>query len=1215
MNCENLDRELGLELLPYSISASLYLTINETNRVRQLHLLLHSYRHLVHFLALCHISDYLRYSNTLDPEIEEIIAGLKRPSLGHWVRVIRDVPKILLKKNKSLFIDEWPYAWRQLEKLRYKKCIGLDIFAPRVELTAIEALLRLRNTLAHGGIMPDENLCEELYQYYFIILKDIVNTLKFLQEIIVYRVVSQDNEYLNVVEMRGPKQPFPSKTLKRIISFPGNNIVPECFLGKQNQTADYFSLIPMLIASLEEQQDSAGFSEPLLSYDGLGKKRVYYLGIKRIFESESHYDDVFSKLFDRPIAKLSCWTILLATTIISNTREAISINRGAKYFPEIFQKRQRYFALIHEFLGEMPSKVAGLLFVAESGVGKTSLLCHLSVELLNNEEYNPLPLLVMCKNFRIDNAYCQETYRQGELGALGSYLKDILGFKEVNNWDSLVEKIASNINTSLDQVQPKLALMIDAINEAPDPLHLLQEFDYVVRLARKFPWLRCIGTIRKGTYEILLAKLVEKGIKWPTNERAYVREPDDNGKLNISVVLSSFSESETRHTYESYQKQAEAGIDIPACLTAYQDLPEVLRQIIRHPLIMGILMQTYNNQPVSSNLAPTGLFEEFHNKCITSSQATTVAYIANCCLETGRPYLSPVNTQKLLEAWKKDKDEYELLVCLDPIEQLLDLGILILNSQGEYSFAHQLYLEFLLFRNFLSLNLQHQELFSRIDNIMRQPEIFLEEEIGALRMLILEKIKQGEYQLINSLIKLLSSEIFCQFFTPLVLELMHLDNEAYQIIEKEVLLDECKPILEHAIKIYQTIGDRIVQLNLLQKLLSLEEDIVLKSFLEVKYIRLLIMSNRISDARLVLEKIKLLTDFSSNILKISIYIEEGYMNFVIADSKTALQAYSNALNLLEESRDLMEEEEYLLKKCEIVGGRGCVEHNIDDNEACLTSHKEALKIDRQLSKREAIALDLVNVADAYWGCHSYGQSLLVYQDAIEAAAKTCYQDAMDVALIGRGIVLWSIGRLAEADESITAGLEIARQLNYYWDLSYGLIYKSNIEASQKDIASAIETNKQALELAEEVGAEYLMTLASAYLFEKYEVINPGLPETKQAIEDSLKTCHRLQLQGVALMLRTVHLLNMIASKNIADKEIENNLKQLLDMLVQKPLIKGAWELMGLRLIGAMKRWRGSLDTIEIEDIIDEICERKASSFLNQEDSAVYLASRKPWKLR
>ncbi|MBI4319452.1 MAG: hypothetical protein HY675_13270 [Chloroflexi bacterium] len=1201
--------DIPLDTLPYNVAAPLNLALSETNATRRLYMLLHSYGQTVRFLALCHLSDYIQHPDLRHPVGDEIVNALRRPSMGHWVRAVREIPRLFLQKRVGLFIDEWPDSFKKLQKQQYDDCVSFDLHAPRTRLTAIDALLQLRNALAHGSLPPDEHLCDWLNNRYAAILLDMLDMLGFLKRLIVYRTVGHDAERVDVLVLRGFAQPF-STAIFRTPWFSQAGKVPSVFLGKVNDNSAYLPLYPLLVDSIDDI--GCGLVECLFSYDGLGQKCAYYIGLGRKYESRDHYRTVVDVLFARPMQKAGGRHAPLAEAILRNTNDNISLNQGVKFFPEVFQPQERYLALIDDFLKGMSGKVAGMLILADAGAGKTSLVCHLALRLLGPEQGDYLPFLTTGKGLPRAKCFTTGEYEPGVLGALGTHLKETLGLDQASTWSDLLQALADGLGVGCAN-SVKMVLMVDAMNEAPDPPHLLQEFDYVVGLARQLPWLRCLGTMRKSTYQLVLARFAEKGVPWPQSERAYVREQDRTGKLSAGVLLAGFSDSEARSAYKRYMTQTRAGIGVPACLTPYQDLPETLRQMVRQPLMLRILMQTFNQQHVPPNLAPIGLFERFHDECLSSTQRTTAARVAECCLLAGQPFLPQDDAEEIAKEWSETRSEIELLVCVNPLEQLLEQGVLVRNADGRYAFAHQLYLEFLLFRHFSARNPSTAGLLGLIREIVTHLGSHLEEEAGALRILLLTRIVHGEHAAIVPMVEMLRLVGFQEFLTPLIFELKRLGSDAYASIQEILLAQISKPILSAGEEVYRTIGDRRGQLAASQRLLELEQNIVQRASLEVAHARLLVMSNRLSEAAEALERVRPLAEESGNErLLLTHCIEKGYLNFVTGYSQNALDAYSRAKATLEHLQQEMGEEEHLLRRREIVAGRGCVEHNMDLNEACAASHAEALGIDRHLNHRAGIALDLVNLADAQWGCHRFDQALSTYHEAVEASRKACFQDAMDISLIGRGAVLWSMGHFVDADSSVSAGLAVAKELSYSWDLAWGLTYQSNILASLGRMKDALNANERALTLAREVGAQYLIALDSAYLFCKFEVLSPGCPNTRQRIDDCLATCKRLDFYGVTVFLSSVRVLNSVASGQFPDEEVRDELHEVLRLVDRMPLIKGPWELVGLQIIEAMKHWRPMLNRIHLEDIVDEIVERKASS-MSADDRAVYLSSRKCWQ--
>ena len=182
---------------------------------------------------------------------------------------------------------------------------------------------------------------------------------------------------------------------------------------------------------------------------------------------------------------------------------------------------------------------------------------------------------------------------------------------------------------------PRLVLMLDAVNEAVDPFALLQEIDYVVGLARRVAWLRCIITLRQGSYEALRARFVACGMRWPQHERAYMRVPDAEGTLSFTMPLTGFSARESILAYERYQAKAREDPTIPACRTPYAALPASLQHLLRHPLMLRLFMETCNHTSASDDLSQQELLAAFHRQ-LTPSQARTALAIAHTCLTAAR---------------------------------------------------------------------------------------------------------------------------------------------------------------------------------------------------------------------------------------------------------------------------------------------------------------------------------------------------------------------------------------------------------------------------------------------------------------------------------------------------------------------------------------------------------------------------------------------------
>src|SRR5262249_49140005 len=285
--------------------------------------------------------------------------------------------------------------------------------------------------------------------------------------------------------------------------------------------------------------------------------------------------------------------------------------------------------LAQQFIHGIP-RVSGLLLVAERGTGKTSLLCHLASRWLQQPDAQVLPWLITCQHLPDDAQEPVASASPGALGLLGRALRAMTGITCDAHWASLLAHLAAALGHRGAPSTPRLVLLVDAVNEAPNPFTLLQEIDYVVGWARRVTWLRCIITMRQGSYQALQARFAACGLRWPHYERAYMRVPDAEGTPSITIPVPSFSAREGQLAYERSQATARQDPTVPACLTPYAALPAALQQLIRHPLRLRLLMQTRNHQHAVDDLAQRGLWAAWH-RYLTPRQVRTAVAIAHTC--------------------------------------------------------------------------------------------------------------------------------------------------------------------------------------------------------------------------------------------------------------------------------------------------------------------------------------------------------------------------------------------------------------------------------------------------------------------------------------------------------------------------------------------------------------------------------------------------------
>jgi tetratricopeptide (TPR) repeat protein len=330
-----------------------------------------------------------------------------------------------------------------------------------------------------------------------------------------------------------------------------------------------------------------------------------------------------------------------------------------------------------------------------------------------------------------------------------------------------------------------------------------------------------------------------------------------------------------------------------------------------------------------------------------------------------------------------------------------------------------------------------------------------------------------------------------------------------------------------------------------------------------------------------------------------------------AECREEGRAYEAALGLLEELRHRLPDGVYQAKRLMALRGSGNTAHNADDNATCVARHTAALAIARATGDRTQEAIELVNQADASWGCGDYGEALRTYRKAVEVATEACYTLARGLAQLGRGIVLWSLGRHAEAARDLDAGLEGARDVGDAWWIAYGLTYRANVHASGGDLSAARRLSQEALSRARASGVGYPLSLAWMHALWQEEVVAPGHPDHAPQIEQALRQTRRLGLHGLALYLSWVRLLHRVADATVPDGALAAELAAALQAYRERAPLKGAWEVLALQVSAAVRERRPAIGLVGLEALTEDVVRKKAES-LPLEERQAFRESRRRW---
>jgi predicted ATPase/transcriptional regulator with XRE-family HTH domain len=459
-----------------------------------------------------------------------------------------------------------------------------------------------------------------------------------------------------------------------------------------------------------------------------------------------------------------------------------------------------------------------------------------------------------------------------------------------------------------------------------------------------------------------------------------------------------------------------------------------------------------------------------------------------------------------------------------------------------------------------------------------------------------------------------------QALTPLLFELRRLELPAYGAVERHLLEQTDPDILAAGADLYRVIGDWPAEAAVARRLEEVEtagraaqQDALAAARGQVRAARLSVVRNGVGEALRLLDAAeRTAAERGDDVLRLDVLLERGYAHTHTGDCARGRQAYAEAFALLERLRPRLGESAYRAKRLVALRGSGFVEHNADANGAVLAIHREAVALAREARDGPEEAMALLNLADAQGGCGDYGAALRTYRQALDVSGAAFHTVARGLALLVGGILLWSVGRYAEAARALDDGLAVAHELGNAWWIVYGLTYRSNVHASSGDLAGARRLSREAAAHAEAAGLGYPLYLARAHALWQEEVAAPGRPEHAPRIEEALRETRRLGLRGLEVYLVWVRLLHRIADPAVPDGAIADELAAAARAYRERAPLKGAWELLGLQVLRALGGRRPAVDRAELEALVEEVIRAKAES-LAPEERPDYRASRRCWE--
>ena len=248
-----------------------------------------------------------------------------------------------------------------------------------------------------------------------------------------------------------------------------------------------------------------------------------------------------------------------------------------KYDREYYLTRKRMEAEIESYLA---GDCSTLVIVGNSGIGKSSLLCHTLEEFSLYENY-----CVLLLNGHGVN-----------IGSASDFLEIVA--RIVSKEMELSEFWPKTLLRILRESEGRLVVLLDAINEHSDPKRLFQLFNemLLVHSAEDLAPVKFILTSRPGVWSEL------KGmIRLP--EVYYASDGDEN-----HISLTDFnSADELPEVYELYRARFRFQ-------TPFGEVTPEVKATLRDPLMLRLVAETCENEPVPQSLDPNRIYSHYFRK-------------------------------------------------------------------------------------------------------------------------------------------------------------------------------------------------------------------------------------------------------------------------------------------------------------------------------------------------------------------------------------------------------------------------------------------------------------------------------------------------------------------------------------------------------------------------------------------------------------------------
>jgi hypothetical protein len=537
--------DVDIEAMPYPI-AHLHKEMREEEDPRiRFRGLIKVFASGLKYVSLICLADYLQ--NPGSASVNATLAeSLRRPSLGHWAAFLRSITKYYRQENRAFHVTQL----KQVLKGR----TGM----------VVDHLIHLRNTYVHADVLPSK---EESLSLYEDTLAEVMSLLRDFAFVTQYPLIRRDLRSGEETAVMGCDIKHTTETTGQFIVRASDgtdlDVTPFMLLSVDQALPDLL-VYETLIG--DEAKYIMGNHVRFVSISTESDNRVRLLqNLLRLCATEEEADSQAEIARSRAelgkgLADQSA-RIQALRTLARKQSEQISkdyINAG-RYSARTYVPRKDFQDLYDQFLS---SDKTVLFIVADSGVGKSTEICHLYVDRLADD----IVWLISGRRTRA-----------------GLWLEELNGAlfdrEDRERWD-VGDVLAALKYAPTDE---RFVILFDGINETDDPVEVFREINEFVN-ANYNERLKIIVTCRSFAWNMI----ANSGVV--VDRRRYVLSP----RGDFANALEPFSDGELASALSLYAK-AFATQFPPKWMDRES---RHVRKLLRSPLVLRFVFEAYRGRQI-----------------------------------------------------------------------------------------------------------------------------------------------------------------------------------------------------------------------------------------------------------------------------------------------------------------------------------------------------------------------------------------------------------------------------------------------------------------------------------------------------------------------------------------------------------------------------------------------------------------------------------------